>query len=76
VILCRRGNAEAALHRLREIMGKLKLTVNEDKTHRLAIGRMLFWFLEPVGKYPRPPLTLLFKARRGADLSFLFNDDF
>src|SRR5215469_14892507 len=26
VILCRRGNAEAALHRLREIMGKLKLT--------------------------------------------------
>src|SRR5580704_15415319 len=32
VILCRRGNAEAALHRRREIMGKLKLTVNEDKT--------------------------------------------
>src|ERR1700730_1626847 len=28
VILCRRGNAEASLHRLREIMGKLKLTVN------------------------------------------------
>src|SRR5271155_1956197 len=32
VILCRRGNAEAALHHLREIMGKLKLTVNESKT--------------------------------------------
>ena len=32
VILCRRGNAEAALHHLREIMGKLKLTVNQDKT--------------------------------------------
>ena len=32
VILCRRGNAEAALHHLREIMGKLKLTVNKDKT--------------------------------------------
>ena len=32
VILCRRGNAEAALYHLREIMGKLKLTVNEDKT--------------------------------------------
>ena len=32
VILCRRGKAEAALQRLREIMGKLKLTVNEDKT--------------------------------------------
>src|SRR6267154_3823395 len=32
VILCRKGNAEMALHHLREIMGKLKLTVNEDKT--------------------------------------------
>src|SRR5712691_1364610 len=31
VILCRKGNAEEALHRLREIMGKLKLTVNEEK---------------------------------------------
>ncbi|MGC1890356.1 MAG: hypothetical protein WA709_30450 [Stellaceae bacterium] len=26
VILCRRGNAEKALHHLREIMGELKLT--------------------------------------------------
>ena len=32
VILCRRGKAEAALQGLREIMGKLKLTVNEEKT--------------------------------------------
>ncbi len=32
VILCRKGNAEAALHHLRAIMGKLKLTANEDKT--------------------------------------------
>ena len=32
VILCRRGSAETALHYLREIMGKLKLTVNEEKT--------------------------------------------
>jgi hypothetical protein len=30
VILCRRGGAEEALLRMREIMGKLKLTVNED----------------------------------------------
>src|ERR1700754_2313171 len=36
VILCRRGNAEAALHQLREIMGKLKLTVN---THLQGPGR-------------------------------------
>src|SRR5215469_12311150 len=32
VILCRRGSAENALHHLREIMSKLKLTVNEEKT--------------------------------------------
>src|SRR5208283_4027126 len=32
VILCRRGKAEEALQRLREIMGKLKLSVNEEKT--------------------------------------------
>ena len=35
VILCRRGKAEEALQRLREIMGKLKLTVNEEKTRDL-----------------------------------------
>ena len=35
VILCRRGSAETALHYLREIMGKLKLTVNEEKTRNL-----------------------------------------
>ena len=29
VIKCRRGKREEALQRLREIMGKLKLTVNE-----------------------------------------------
>src|ERR1700745_2719167 len=32
VILCRKGKAEEALRRLREIMSKLKLTVNEEKT--------------------------------------------
>jgi RNA-directed DNA polymerase len=32
VILCRKGKAEAALQSLREIMGKLKLTVNVEKT--------------------------------------------
>ena len=32
VILCRRGSAEKALHHLHEIMSKLKLTVNEEKT--------------------------------------------
>jgi group II intron reverse transcriptase/maturase len=32
VILCRKGKAEEALQRMRELMGKLKLTVNEEKT--------------------------------------------
>jgi hypothetical protein len=32
VILCRRDSAENALHHLREIMSKLKLTVNEERT--------------------------------------------
>ena len=45
VILCRRGNAEAALHRLREIMGKLKLTVNEDKTRICRVPDGEFDFL-------------------------------
>ena len=45
VILCRRGNAEAALHQLREIMGKLKLTVNEDKTRICKVPEGEFDFL-------------------------------
>ena len=32
VILCRKGKAEQALLHLRRLMGKLKLTVNEEKT--------------------------------------------
>jgi hypothetical protein len=34
VILCRKGTAEEALSRLREIMKKPKLMVNEEKTRR------------------------------------------
>jgi RNA-directed DNA polymerase len=45
VILCRRGNAEAALHYLRQIMGKLKLTVNEDKTRICKVPEGEFDFL-------------------------------
>jgi RNA-directed DNA polymerase len=45
VILCRRGNAEAALHHLREIMGRLKLTVNEDKTRVCRVPEGEFDFL-------------------------------
>ena len=45
VILCRRGNAEKALHHLREIMGKLKLTVNEEKTRICRVPDGEFDFL-------------------------------
>ena len=45
VILCRRGKAEAALQRLREVMGKLKLTVSEEKTRICRVPEGEFDFL-------------------------------
>jgi group II intron reverse transcriptase/maturase len=45
VILCRRGNAEEALTRMRELMGKLKLTVNEEKTRICKVPEGHFDFL-------------------------------
>ena len=45
VILCRRGNAEAALHYLCKIMGKLQLTVNEEKTRICKVPEGEFDFL-------------------------------
>jgi group II intron reverse transcriptase/maturase len=45
VILCRKGNAEEALQRLREIMSALKLTVNEEKTRICRIPEGEFDFL-------------------------------
>ena len=45
VILCRRGKAEQALQQLREIMGKLKLTVNEEKTRICKVPEGNFDFL-------------------------------
>src|SRR5215467_9774773 len=45
VILCQRGSAESALHHLREIMGKLKLTVNEEKTRICRVPDGEFDFL-------------------------------
>jgi RNA-directed DNA polymerase len=45
VILCRKGKAEAALLRLRELMGKLKLTVNEGKTRLCKVPEGEFDFL-------------------------------
>ncbi len=45
VILCRRGKADEALQHLREIMGKLKLTVNEEKTRICKAPESTFDFL-------------------------------
>lgn len=45
VILCRKGKAEEALHHLREIMGKLKLTVSEEKTRICKVPEGEFDFL-------------------------------
>jgi hypothetical protein len=45
VILCRKGKAEEASQQLREIMGKLKLTVNEEKTRICKVPEGEFDFL-------------------------------
>ena len=45
VILCRKGKAEEALQQLRELMGKLKLTVNEEKTRICKVPEDEFDFL-------------------------------
>jgi RNA-directed DNA polymerase len=45
VILCRRDKAGEALHWMRELMGKLKLTVNEEKTRICKVPEGEFDFL-------------------------------
>jgi group II intron reverse transcriptase/maturase len=45
VILCRKGKADEALQRMREIMGRLKLTVNEEKTRICKVPEGEFDFL-------------------------------
>jgi hypothetical protein len=45
VILCRYGKAEEALRHLHTIMGKLKLTVNEEKTRICKVPEEEFDFL-------------------------------
>ena len=45
VILCRRGKGEEALARMRQLMGKLKLTVNEEKTRICKVPEGEFDFL-------------------------------
>jgi len=45
VILCRRGGADAALSQLRKMMERLKLAVNEEKTHICKVPEAEFDFL-------------------------------
>jgi group II intron reverse transcriptase/maturase len=45
VILCRRGKAEEALYWMRQLMGKLKLTVNAEKTRICKVPEGEFDFL-------------------------------
>ena len=45
VILCKHGKAAEALQRMHEIMGKLKLTVNEEKTRLCKVPEGEFDFL-------------------------------
>src|SRR5512133_3169534 len=45
VILCGRGKAEEALHWMHELMGKLKLTVNTEKTRICKVPEGEFDFL-------------------------------
>jgi group II intron reverse transcriptase/maturase len=45
VILCRRGKADEALTHMRELMAKLKLTVNEEKTRICGVPDGEFDFL-------------------------------
>ena len=45
VILCSRGNAAEALTRMRGLMGRLKLTVNEEKTRICTVPEGTFDFL-------------------------------
>jgi RNA-directed DNA polymerase len=45
VILCKSGKAEEALQQMRQIMGKLKLTVNEEKTRICKVPEGEFDFL-------------------------------
>jgi group II intron reverse transcriptase/maturase len=44
-VICTRGNADEAMATMREMMGKLKLTVNEKKTRRATLPEDAFTFL-------------------------------
>jgi len=57
VILCRKGRAEEALQQMRDLMGKLKLTVNEEKTRicKVPEGASTSWATRSGGGTRRRP---------------------
>ena len=75
VILCRKGKAEEALQRLREVMGKLKLTVNDENTRsaRYRKGSSTSWDTRLDGCIRREPerRTLGTGHRRRASSAWL-----
>jgi group II intron reverse transcriptase/maturase len=44
-VICCRGNAQEALHAMRQLIGRLRLTVNEEKTHLCRVPEDHFDFL-------------------------------
>lgn len=44
-VICCKGHADEVMNAMREMMGKLKLTVNEDKTHLCRLPQEQFDFL-------------------------------
>jgi RNA-directed DNA polymerase len=45
LVICCKGNAEEALHAMRQLMDRLRLTVNEAKTHLCRVPEQHFDFL-------------------------------
>jgi group II intron reverse transcriptase/maturase len=45
LVICCKGSAEAALQAMRQVMGLLRLTVNEEKTHLCTVPQEYFDFL-------------------------------
>ena len=69
VILCKRGKGEEALQRLREIMSKLRLAVNEEKTRVCKVPEVssTFWATRSGGcirRGPARPVSATGRQRR------------
>ena len=75
VICCRRGRAEEAMSQMRELMRKLKLEANEDKTRLCRVPDAMFDFLGySFGRLysPRTGKAYIGQARRGEASSVWF----